>query len=107
MIKSLLISVLFGCSSMLLVAQELTAKQIIEKAEEKFRGKKSMYAEMTIISIRPKYTRERTMKSWSKGDNRSLMLITSPAKEKGIAYLKRDTGFSILDAGYLNTRIHL
>ncbi len=39
--------------------------------------------------IRPTWTREVGFKSWSKGDDYSLVLITSPAKDKGQAFLKR------------------
>ncbi len=64
-------------------------KEIIRKAEENFRGVKSSKSEMTITIIRPKWSREMKMKSWAKGEELSLILITSPAKEKGKAFLKR------------------
>lgn len=83
------IFIIFICLTKVSVAQDTLASQIIKKADEKFRGKKSVYAEMIITSKRPKWSRERTMKSWSKGNDYSLMLVTSPAKEKGITYLKR------------------
>jgi len=66
------------------------AKEIIRKAEEKMRGKTSSYMEMTIETVRPKYTREMSLKSWSKGDDFSLMVLTAPAKDAGTAFLKRD-----------------
>lgn len=65
------------------------AHEIIKKADEKFKGKTSI-SEMTIKIIRPTWTRELHMKSWSKGSKFSLTLITFPAKEKGIVFLKRD-----------------
>ncbi len=66
-----------------------TAKEIIQKADEKMRGSESAITEMTITIVRPKWSREMTLKSWSKGEELSLSLIKSPAKEKGITFLKR------------------
>lgn len=65
------------------------AKEIIRKAEEKTRGISSSYMEMSIETIRPKYTREMSIKSWSKGNDYSLMVLTAPAKDAGTAFLKR------------------
>lgn len=66
-----------------------TAYDILKKADEKMRGSTSAITEMTITIVRPKWTREMTLKSWSKGEELSLSLIKSPAKEKGITFLKR------------------
>lgn len=73
--------------SLMLNAQ--TAKEIIEKADELTRGESSE-GEMTIQIIRPKWTREMKMKTWSLGTDYSMMLITAPAKEKGTVMLKRE-----------------
>ncbi|RMG80996.1 MAG: outer membrane lipoprotein-sorting protein [Bacteroidetes bacterium] len=79
-----------GILSLLVVsAQQLTADEIIKKAEDKIRGNSS-YAEFTIQIIRPKWTREMQAKVWSLGTKYSLILITAPAKEKGTVFLKRD-----------------
>ncbi|MEQ9188850.1 MAG: outer membrane lipoprotein-sorting protein [Cryomorphaceae bacterium] len=66
------------------------AKEIIRKAEEKMRGKESAYMEMTIDVIRPKWTRSMALKSWSRGNDYSLMVLTEPAKDAGTAFLKRE-----------------
>ncbi|MBL4585831.1 MAG: outer membrane lipoprotein-sorting protein [Flavobacteriales bacterium] len=66
-----------------------TAKEIIQKADELTRGLSSQ-GEMTIQIIRPKWSREMSMKSWTLGTEYSLILITSPAKEKGTVFLKRE-----------------
>lgn len=66
-----------------------TALEIIKKADELTRGKSSE-GEMTIQIVRPKWTREMKMKTWSLGTDYSLMLITAPAKEKGTVMLKRE-----------------
>jgi outer membrane lipoprotein-sorting protein len=65
------------------------AEDIIRKADEKYRGKLTAYSEMAITVVRPKWKRTMKMKSWSKGEDYSLILMTSPAKEKGIVFLKR------------------
>ena len=68
--------------------QNLTATDIVRKADENMRGKTSQ-ALITIKIIRPSWSREMTMKAWSKGDDFSMILVTSPAKEKGTVFLKR------------------
>ena len=68
----------------------LTAKEIIQIADEKVRG---TYSEATIkmTIIRPDWSREMELKSWSKGEDYSLILVTAPARDKGVSFLKRDT----------------
>ena len=69
-------------------AQDLTAKQIIEKADDLQRGETNK-GEMSMTIIRPKWERTITMKTWSKGRDFSMTYITSPAKDKGQVFLKR------------------
>lgn len=64
------------------------ASEIIRKMDQVMRGESS-YAEMTMKIERPRYDREVSMKSWAKGDDFSLILITGPARDKGTTYLKR------------------
>jgi len=66
-----------------------TAEEIIRKAEEKMRGKESAYMEMSIETIRPKWSRSMSLKSWGKGNDYSLMVLTEPSKDAGTAFLKR------------------
>jgi outer membrane lipoprotein-sorting protein len=68
--------------------QGLTAKEIVQKADDKNRGLSSQ-GEMTMTIIRPDWSRSVSMKSWSKGKEYSLVLITDPAKDKGQVFLKR------------------
>ncbi len=63
-------------------------KEIIRQADEKFRGSSSQ-GEMTMIIERPSWSRTVSMKSWSLGNDYSLIYITAPAKEKGQVFLKR------------------
>lgn len=64
------------------------AREIVRKADEKARGNSSL-AQMTITTIRPKWTRSMTLKVWTKGTDYALLLVQSPAKDQGVAYLKR------------------
>ncbi len=73
------------------IAQDalLTATEIVKIADERMRGTQS-YSEITMKIIRPEWERTMSMKSWSKGEAYSLVLITAPARDKGTASLKRD-----------------
>ncbi|MCO4806148.1 MAG: outer membrane lipoprotein-sorting protein [Flavobacteriales bacterium] len=66
-----------------------TAEDIIRQAEEKTRGKESAYMEMTIQTVRPKWSRTMSLRSWGQGNDLSLMVLTAPAKDAGTAFLKR------------------
>lgn len=68
-------------------AQDIS--EIIRKADEKFRGESSR-GQTTIIIERPNWSREISMKTWSLGNDYSLIYITAPAKEKGQVFLKRE-----------------
>ena len=82
------LSILIFASFQFVNAQALTAIDIINKADQKVKGKSSS-SEIKMSIIRPKWTREISMKTWSLGDDYSLTLITGPAREKGTAFLKR------------------
>jgi len=88
--KSLLF-ILF-CSVCIILNNGLTnaqdAKTIIEKADQLVRGNTS-YSEMTMKVVRPDWSREVGIKSWSKGRNLALIYITAPARDKGSAFLLR------------------
>ncbi len=70
-------------------AQDLTAKEIIEKMDDNaYSGQLSVTMKMSIV--RPSWTRKMELKSWADGSDYSLILVTAPAREKGISYLKRE-----------------
>ncbi|MEZ5146348.1 MAG: outer membrane lipoprotein-sorting protein [Bacteroidales bacterium] len=71
-----------------LFAQDLTALEIVSKADQKTRGETSQ-GTMTMKIVRPSWERTVEMKSWSKSDDFFLIYITAPAKEKGQVFLKR------------------
>lgn len=64
-----------------------TADEIIKKSEDKMRGK-TMQATMSIKTVRPKWSREMRINIWLKGDDYAMILVKSPDKDRGIAYLK-------------------
>jgi len=68
---------------------QLTATEIVKRADEKMRGEKSSESSMTMEIIRPTWSRAVSFRSWSLGMDYSLVLITAPAKEKGQSFLKR------------------
>lgn len=72
-----------------LSAQQLSATDIIRKADEKFNGEKSGYSVMTMTIVRPSWQRTVEFRAWSLGDDFALTLITAPAREKGQTFLKR------------------
>jgi hypothetical protein len=71
-------------------AQNLSALDIIKKADDKSRGQTSQ-GEMIMTIERPGWTRSVTLKSWQKGKQFAMILITSPAKDKGQMFLKIKT----------------
>lgn len=83
--KKLLIALLF--IPQFLAAQ--TAEEVITKMDNKLKGK-SLRSENSITIVRPSYTREMTMVSWSKGRDYSLTLMTSPKRDAGSTFLNRD-----------------
>lgn len=84
-LAALLIFVLLPISGFVF-AQDAT--EIIQKMDEKMRGE-SLKAEMSMTIVRPDWERTISMKSWSRGNEYSLILITAPARDEGMAYLKR------------------
>ncbi|MEQ8324489.1 MAG: outer membrane lipoprotein-sorting protein [Vicingaceae bacterium] len=63
--------------------------EIIRKADENMRGNTSK-GEMVMQIIRSDWTREVRMKMWSMGTTKSLVLVTGPPRDKGLATLMRD-----------------
>jgi outer membrane lipoprotein-sorting protein len=73
----------------LIAYNDPTAKEIIQKADEKMRGESNI-ATIKMSIIRPTWEREMTLRSWAKGTEYSLILVTAPARDKGTAFLKRE-----------------
>lgn len=69
-------------------SQELTAKEIVKRANDKVNGTSSQ-GTMKMTIVRPDWSREVTMKTWSRGTEYYLIYITEPAKDKGQVFMKR------------------
>lgn len=69
--------------------QELAAKEIIRRADERFNGEKTSISNMAMTIVRPTWERTITFKNWTSSRDYAMTLITAPAKDKGQAFLKR------------------
>lgn len=81
-----ILSFAFLCLTFFAKAQNAT--EIIQKSIDQMQGKSS-YGEMKMTIIRPTWTREISLKTWTYGTEYSLMRITAPARDKGTGFLKR------------------
>ena len=83
-----LISIIIVFSISLALSYAQDAKEIVKKADNKMEGEKSGYTEMKMTIKRPTYERTVEFKSWNEGRDNSMTYITSPAQEKGQAFMK-------------------
>jgi len=63
--------------------------EIVKKMDQQMRGDYSVQ-EMTMRIVRPTWERSVSLKSWSRGQDYAMILITAPAKERGQVFLKRE-----------------
>ncbi|MCC5918623.1 MAG: outer membrane lipoprotein-sorting protein [Cryomorphaceae bacterium] len=68
---------------------QISPEEILTKMEDQMRGQ-TAYMEVTMEIVRPRYSRKMDMRMWAKGEDFSLILITSPARDRGTAFLKRE-----------------
>ena len=66
---------------------ELSADQMVQKTADILKGQSS-HGLMTMTVTTPKWTRELTIEGWTDGDNKSLIIIRGPQREKGTATLR-------------------
>lgn len=71
-------------------SQQLSAQDIIKKADEKVRGKTNQSV-MEMEIVRPTWKRNISMKGWANGLDYSMTYITGPARDKGQVFMKRKT----------------
>ncbi len=69
--------------------QDIDAREIVRRANDLARGLNS-YSTASMQIVRPTWTREMAMKSWSLGTDYYMILITAPARDKGQVFLKRE-----------------
>ncbi len=70
-------------------AQERDASDIIRDAIDHWRGVSS-YSEIQMVIHRPDWERSMTMQAWTKGDDRSLVRVIEPRKDRGNGTLTDD-----------------
>jgi outer membrane lipoprotein-sorting protein len=88
-IKDILWPVFTGLPLLIsLTASSQDAREIVKKADEKMRGNSSV-VELTITTVRSTWSRSMDIKAWMKGADYSMILVQSPARDKGIVFLKR------------------
>lgn len=80
----LVVFILIGLSGN---SQNLSAEEIVKKADNKTRGLSSQ-GEMTMTMVRTGWERSLSMKYWSKGTTHAIIYISAPAKDKGQVFLK-------------------
>jgi hypothetical protein len=68
-------------------APELTAKEVVDKANSLLRGDSS-HALVTMTVETPNWKRTLDLESWNLGRERALILVHAPAKDRGNATLK-------------------
>ena len=87
----LFLSMLLGICSYLSVhpalAESLTAKEILDKVDDLYRGTSS-HGKMTMEVVTSHWNRTLSLEFWSKGKDKSLVRILAPLKEKGTATLR-------------------
>ena len=88
--KILLALCIFLGSSLYALGQDLSPKEIVRKADEKFNGEKTSISTMAMTIVRPTWERTIEFRNWTSGKQYALTLITAPAKEKGQTFLKRE-----------------
>lgn len=86
MVRLYLLVINFIGSLYVLHAQD--ARSIVQQADERSRGRTSV-ASLSIKTIRPGWSREMTLKVWTRGRSDALILVQSPVRDKGVAYLRK------------------
>lgn len=71
------------------ISAAMTAREILEKVDDMWRGESS-YAEMTMDVKTEHYERSMELSAWSYGKEYSLIVITYPPKDRGVATLKKN-----------------
>lgn len=84
---ALLLGTILGCATA--GAAEPDPGELLRRAYDNWRGDSS-YTEVTMTVHRPEWERRMSMRSWTRGDDDTLVRFTAPAKNAGNATLKLD-----------------
>jgi outer membrane lipoprotein-sorting protein len=87
--KRFLITLVLLAIPVLGFGEERDGKTIVRDAINHWRGLSS-YTEMTMLIHRPDWERSMTMQAWTKGDDRSLVRVLEPKKDRGNGTLTDD-----------------
>ncbi len=88
-IVTLVLSVILFLPPQTALAETSTAKQLVKRAMDHWRGLSS-YSEMTLTIHRANWQRSMTIQAWSEGDKRTLVRVTTPKKDMGNGSLLKD-----------------
>ncbi len=85
-----------GCTALLLVGtgsraeppKELPASEILDRVDDVYRSPSGTTGQMTMKVVHPRYEREMTMDFWAKGEEKTLVRIIAPQKDRRTATLK-------------------
>ena len=83
------IVLLLLATPVLALDSERSATQIVRDAVDHWRGLSS-YSVMTMVIHRPDWERSMTMRAWTKGDERTLVRVIEPKKDRGNGTLTDD-----------------
>lgn len=86
--KPFLLLLVTLCASTVTAADE-AATDIVRAAIQHWRGLSS-YSEMSMTIHRPDWERTMSMRAWTEGDDRSLVRVTEPARDRGNGTLMDD-----------------
>jgi outer membrane lipoprotein-sorting protein len=70
-------------------AQPLDLGKVADMLDNLYRGDSSI-ARMRLRVVKPSRTNELEMTAWSRGDQRALVVIDAPARDKGVSTLRVD-----------------
>lgn len=83
-------AIVFVLTAAPIMAQEISAADLVRKAVDQYRGLSS-YSEMTMIIHRPEWERSMSMRGWTRGDNNTLVRVLEPRKDAGNGTLMLDS----------------
>ena len=78
-------SLILACATAFVFGQNPTT--LLQQAEAKLSGSRSA-AEVSIRTVRPRWERTMDAKIWNEGMDKTMILITGPAREKGTVFLR-------------------
>ena len=83
-----IIQIILSITLMLGFSQAQDAREIVTKANELIRARSS-FSDVTMEVVKPDWSRKVSIKIWSLEPDYGLLLITAPARDKGMVTLKR------------------